>query len=148
MTTGIPLLPGTTLLVPQDLYHTTEALKRGYAPALCFPPPCWGARGSDPQPVAASLGRHRSEGSGDFWGVILQHFLVIEVVPAVQASCPGTTAGLVSAQPSDLHCLSLLGWKKVFYYETTNEGVSSFPQQRLTETDNSVSPLHTFISAW
>lgn len=75
---GIPLSPGTTFLVPQDLYHTTEAQTRGYAPALCSPPLCWGARGSAPQPVAASLGRHRSEGSGDFWGAILQHLLAIE----------------------------------------------------------------------
>lgn len=78
MTTGIPLSPGTMFLVPRDLYHTTEAPMRGYAPALRFPPLCWGAHRSDPQPGASSLGRCRSEGSGDFWGVIFQHLLVSE----------------------------------------------------------------------
>ncbi|XP_059118231.1 uncharacterized protein LOC131910275 isoform X1 [Peromyscus eremicus] len=42
---------GTVLLMLQDLYHTTEALKRGFTPARCLPPLCWGARGSDPNLV-------------------------------------------------------------------------------------------------
>lgn len=36
------------LMRPQDLYHTTGAPKRGYGPALWFPPLCWGVHGSDP----------------------------------------------------------------------------------------------------
>ncbi|XP_037061483.1 uncharacterized protein LOC114689511 isoform X1 [Peromyscus leucopus] len=39
---------GTVLLMLQDLYHTTEALKRSFTPARCLPPLCWGARGSGP----------------------------------------------------------------------------------------------------
>ncbi|KAL6033791.1 hypothetical protein STEG23_020783, partial [Scotinomys teguina] len=48
--------PGTVFLVLRDLYHTTEALKRGFTPAQRLPPLCWGAQGSDLNLVLPACG--------------------------------------------------------------------------------------------
>lgn len=124
MTTRTPLSPGAMFLVPRGLFHTTEAPKRDSAPALCFPPLCRGAHGSDPQLVLpaweGAAGTSGVSYSSTSWSA--RDRGTITEVPTVQATCPETTAGLVSAQPPDLPYSLLLGWKEVFYDETTKEG--------------------------
>lgn len=155
MTTGIPLSPGTMFLLPRDLYHSTEAPKRGYALALCFPSLCWGAHRSDPQPGASSPGRHRSEGSRDFWDVILQHLL--SEGQGNWNGGPHSSGHLPwdhswpSEYPACRPSLFLLGWKELFYCEITTVEVGGGNPSFLTEDHrkNCLSPpLHAFISAW